>query len=337
MITRTYFKLMPATVGILLCCQPVNTRGLVGRTTAPTEIIVAADGSGQYKTVQDAIMSVPYGSASCPVVIRIKPGVYKELIYVQHEKRFFHLVGESADKTILTFDLHANMIGPDGKPIGTFRTPSTVIDADDVTAENLTFENSAGPVGQALAIRVDGDRVVFRRCRFLGWQDTVFLNRGRHYFEDCYITGHVDFIFGAATAFFERCQIHCRKNGYITAASTYDRQQFGFVFSHCKITGDPEVKTYLGRPWRDFSNVIYLHTEMSDVVRPVGWQNWDLPAREKTARYSEFNNTGPGANPNARVRWSRRLTNAQAKGITVMRVLGGTDGWNPLTKGTVTR
>lgn len=293
------------------------------------DITVAQDGSGQFKTVQEAIMSVPSGSAAKPVVIRIKPGVYKELIYIQHEKRFFRLVGEDASKTILTFDLHANMVGADAKPIGTFRTPSTVVDADDVSFENLTFENTAGPVGQALAIRVDGDRITFRRCRFLGWQDTILLNRGRHYFEDCYIAGHVDFIFGAATVWFERCHIHCLKNGYITAASTYDYQPFGFVFSHCRIDGEPDVRTYLGRPWRDYSNVIYLRTEMSEVVRPEGWQNWNLPAREKTARYSEYQSTGAGANPPARVPWSRQLTKDQAKGITIERVLSGVDGWNP--------
>src|SRR3989475_6521436 len=214
------------------------------KTPDHIDIVVALDGSGQFKSVQDAIMSVPSGSRTKPVVIHIKPGVYRELIYIQREKRFFHLVGEEAEKTVLTFDLHANMIGQNGKPITTFRTPSTVIDADDVTAENITFENSAGPVGQALAIRVDGDRVVFRHCRFLGWQDTVLLNRGRQYFEDCYIAGHVDFIFGAATAFFESCHIHCLQDGYITAASTPDNEQFGFVFSHCKITGaSAAVKT----------------------------------------------------------------------------------------------
>lgn len=301
----------------------------VGAATGQT-ITVAQDGSGQFRSVQEAIMSVPAGTASNPVVIHIKPGTYKELIYIQHEKRFFHLVGEDAVKTILTFDLNANMIGPNGKPITTFRTPSTVIDADDFTAENLTFENSAGPVGQALAIRVDSDRAVFRNCRFLGWQDTVFLNRGRQYFENCYIVGHVDFIFGAATAFFERCHIHCLRSGYITAASTYDSQPYGFVFSNCSITGEPGVKTYLGRPWRDYSNVIYLNTEMSDVVRPEGWQNWNLPAREKTARYAEFDSTGSGANAKARVSWSRQLKKSEAKAITVKRVLGGMDGWNPL-------
>ena len=295
-----------------------------------TQITVALDGSGQFKSVQDAIMSVPAGTATNPVIIHIKPGTYKELIYIQHEKRFFHLVGEDAAKTILTFDLHANLSGPNGKPIGTFRTPSTVIDADDFTAENLTFENSAGPVRQALAIRVDGDRAVFRHCRFLGWQDTMFLNRGRQYFEDCYIAGHVDFIFGAATAFFERCHIHCLKNGYITAASTYDYHPYGFVFSNCRITGEAaDVKTYLGRPWRDYSAVIYLDTEMSDVVRSVGWNNWDLPAREKTSRYAEFNSKGAGANSKERASWSRQLTKSEAKKITVKSVLSGDDGWRP--------
>jgi pectinesterase len=326
-----YFKLLAATLGLLLSAQFSGSRVPVRRPPSQINITVATDGSGQFRSLQEAIMSVPSGSAASPVVIHIKPGTYKELIYIQHEKRFFHLIGEDAEKTILTFDLHANMIGADRKPITTFRTPSTVIDADDFTAENLTFENSAGPVGQALAIRVDGDRVVFRKCRFLGWQDTVLLNRGRQYFEDCYIAGHVDFIFGAATAFFERCHIHCLKSGYITAASTYDYQPFGFVFSNCKITGESaDVKTYLGRPWRDFSNVIYLNTEMSGVVRPEGWQNWNLPVREKTARYAEFRSTGPGANPKARVAWSHQLTRAQAKAITIKRVLGGADGWNPL-------
>jgi pectinesterase len=317
------------TVIVLLFC-PAHYAVYGAEAADQINITVALDGSGQFKSVQEAIMSVPSGSLARPVVIHIKPGIYKELIYIQHEKRFFRLVGEDAQKTILTFDLHANILGTDKKPIGTFRTPSTVVDADDVSFENLTFENTAGPVGQALALRVDGDRITFRRCRFLGWQDTIFLNRGRQYFEDCYIAGHVDFIFGAATVWFERCQIHCLRNGYITAASTYEQQPFGFVFSHCRIDGEPEVKTYLGRPWRDFSNVIYLHTQMSEVVRPEGWQNWNLPEREKTARYAEYESSGAGANVKARVPWSRQLTKAQAKAVSVAKVLGGADGWNPL-------
>lgn len=300
---------------------------------APVELFVAADGSAKYRTVQEAVMAVPAGTADSPVVIHIKPGTYKELVYVQREKRFFRLVGEDASKTVITYDLNANLKGLDGKPIGTFRTPSTQIDADDFTAENITFENSAGAVGQALALRVDGDRVVFRNCRFLGWQDTILLNRGRQYFENCYIAGHVDFIFGAATAFFERCHIHCLKDGYVTAASTPDNQPYGFVFSHCRITGETSaVKTYLGRPWRAYSAVTFLNTEMSEVVRPEGWHNWNFPEREKTARYAEFGSTGPGAKPAARVHWARQLTKGEAKAITPRRVLAGTDGWNPKRK-----
>ena len=298
-----------------------------------TVVVVAQDGGGKFTSVQDAIMFVPMGCATNPVVIRIKPGTYKEQIYIQREKRFFHLVGEDAEKTILTFDLNANIVGPAGKPIGTFRTPSTYIDAEDFTAENITFANSAGPVGQALAIRIDGDRAVFRNCRFLGWQDTILANRGRHYFEDCYIEGHVDFIFGGATCFFERCKIKCLREGYITAASTPDTNKFGYVFDHCEITGALGAKTYLGRPWRDFAATVFLNTKMSEVVRPEGWHNWGKVEKEKTTRYAEFGSTGDGANREKRVTWAKQLTATEAKEFSLKNVLSGNDNWNPLAQG----
>jgi pectinesterase len=319
---------------ILLILGALSVLGpMAPKVAAQTNIVVAADGSGQFKTVQEAINAVPQTTRfDNPAIIHVKPGVYKELIYVQHEKRFVHLVGENPLKTVLTYNLNANIIGTDGKPIGTFRTPSTFIDADDFTVENITFENTAGPVGQALAIRVDGDRVVFRNCRFLGWQDTILINRGRQYFENCYITGHVDFIFGAATAFFENCHIHILRDGYITAASTPPQQPFGFVFSRTKITSEsPTTKTYLGRPWRPFASTIFLNTEMSEVIRPEGWHNWSQPDREQTSRYSEFGSTGPGAKPNERVKWAKQLTEAGAKMITLQRVLAGADNWDPKT------
>ncbi len=278
-------------------------------------------------------MSVPAGSAANPVVIRIKPGNYKESIYIQREKRFFRLIGEDAEKTVLTYDFHANLKGSDGQPLGTFRTPSTVIDADDFVAERVTFENSAGPVGQALAIRLDGDRASFRDCRFLGWQDTIFANRGRHYFTNCYIAGHVDFIFGGATAFFDRCRVHCLRTGYITAASTPHDQPFGFVFSHCTISAEPSVKAFLGRPWRDHAATVWLHTEMPDAVRPEGWDNWNLPHREQTARYAEFDSTGPGAQPSRRVKWAKPLTTEAAAALTASAVLSGADAWQPVASG----
>lgn len=289
---------------------------------AQTRITVASDGSGQFKNLQEAIMSVPSGSAANPVIIHIKPGTYHELIYIQREKSYFHLAGEDAEHTVITYNLYAGMTNLDGKALGTFKTPTATIDADHFTADNLTFENSAGPVGQALAIRVDGDHAAFHHCRFLGWQDTILLNRGHQYFSDCYIAGHVDFIFGAATAWFERCRIHCLRTGYITAASTPADQPYGFVFSNCQVTGEPGVKTFLGRPWRIHASVTWLNCEMSGVVRPEGWFDWKKPESHATVRYGEFDSTGPGGNSSARVAWSKQLSADEAKTLTVERVLG---------------
>jgi pectinesterase len=301
---------------------------------AKPDAIVAADGSGQFKTVQEAINASPQStSAQTPWVILVKPGDYRELVYVQREKRFVHLVGEDAATTCIAFDLIANRPGPDGKIISTFRTPTVQIDADDFTVEELTIANTAGAKGQALALRVDGDRVVFRGCRFLGWQDTILVNRGRQYFENCYIEGAVDFIFGGATAWFEHCEIRATGSGYITAASTPGGQAYGFVFSNCKITGAPEVKTYLGRPWRDYAQTVFIHTEMTDVIRPEGWHNWNKPAAEKTAHYGEFESHGPGAKPDARVPWSKQLSAEEAVQLTVERVLGGWHGNAPQPRG----
>jgi pectinesterase len=314
---------LQTSVAVLLCL-------LCAVPLVAANATVAQDGSGDYRTVQEAINAAPQTlTADNRWVIFIKAGTYREIVYVQREKHFVTLVGEDPLRTVITYNLNANNTGLDGKPIGTFRTPSVVIDADDFTAENLTFENSAGPVGQAVAVRIDGDRVIFRNCRFMGWQDTLLVNRGRHYFEDSLITGHVDFIFGAATAFFERCHLHVWRNGYITAASTPADQPYGLVFNGNTISGDPDVKTYLGRPWRDFAQVTFLHTEMSDVVRPAGWNNWNNPDREKTSRYSEFGSTGPGANQSERTAWAKSLTSKDAGAITVAAVLGGADHWDP--------
>ncbi|MDI1319702.1 MAG: pectinesterase family protein, partial [bacterium] len=186
---------------------------------------VAADGTGQYASVQEAISAAPMrtGATEPRWIIFVKAGTYHERVYVQRERGNIAVIGEDAEKTVISYDLHANLPGPDGKPIGTFRTPTVQIDGDGMLWENITLANTAGEPGprpggpavaQALALRVDGDRVTFRHCRFLGWQDTILVNRGRQYFSDCYIEGSVDFIFGAATAFFDRCHIHILKDGY---------------------------------------------------------------------------------------------------------------------------
>jgi pectinesterase len=243
------------------------------------------------------------------------------------------LIGENPTNTVIVYGLYAGMTNLDGLPIGTFHTPTVTIDADDFTAENLIFENSAGPVGQALALRVDGDRAVFRHCRFIGWQDTILVNRGRQYFEDCFVSGQTDFIFGAATSWFERCVLCSRgAGGYLTAASTPFDAPFGLVFSHCQILGEtPATRTYLGRPWRPYASTLFLNTEMSGVVRPEGWHDWNKPEAHQTARYAEYDSTGPGAGPAARANWSKQLTPAEAAAITPAKVLGGAEGWNPRT------
>ena len=294
--------------------------------------VVAADGSGAFRTIQEAINAAPQlTNAASAWTIRIKPGTYKELSYVMREKRFIRLVGDDPASTIISGDLFAGMMGRDGQAIGTFRTPTVWIDADDFSMEGLTVANVAGAVGQAVALRIDGDRVTLRNCRLLGWQDTLLGNRGRHYFDRCTISGAIDFIFGGGTEFFESCKIQCLGDGFITAASTLPYDSYGFVFSNCTITGATSgVRTYLGRPWRAYASVIFINTEMSEVVRPAGWNNWDRPDREKSVRYSEFNSRGAGANLMARASWARSSSEFEGNRITVEKVLSGSDGWLPI-------
>ena len=292
--------------------------------------IVASDGSGQYFSIQDAINASPQScSAASPWTIRVKPGNYHEVVYVQREKHHVRLLGENPATTTLTFGLYASMPGSDGKPLGTFHTPTLWVDADDFTVENLTVANSAGRVGQALALRADGDRDRFINCHFKGWQDTILANRGRQYFADCSIEGAVDFIFGGSSAFFERCVITCVGDGYVTAASTPQAQRYGLVFDKCSIDGPAGVQTYLGRPWRDFGMVLFLNSEMSAVVRPAGWHNWNKPEREKTSRFAEAGSVGPGASQIGRVPWAHRISAADASQLNAASVLGGNDGWRP--------
>jgi len=262
--------------------------------------------------------------AARPFLIHIKPGRYEEVVTILPGRGPIKLLGEDAATTTITFANGASTLDTNGNPLGTFNSATAFIDSDDFSAENITFENSRGKGTQALAISVGGDRAIFRKCRFLGWQDTILLRQGRQSFVDCAIDGCTDFIFGAGTAWFERCAIHCTGSGYITAASTPEDQPFGFVFSHCTITAEPGVTTYLGRPWRPYASVTYLDTEMSDAIRPEGWDNWRNPKNENTARFAEYKTTG--VSTAARAPWSKQLTDQQAGEITPEFVLAG---WVP--------
>ncbi len=299
--------------------------------------VVSADGSGTHTNIQSAIDSAP-DNGTKTFSILIKPGTYQGQVIVQKNKQHIRFIGEDMARTVLTWPY--NMHEAQSRNAYPFN-PGLVIVGDDFAAENLTIENTSGDHGQALALRVDGDRDSFKNCRITGWQDTLMINNGRDYFTNCYVAGRVDFIYGSATAVFDRCEIHSRNGGHITAASTPKDNPFGFVFMNCKLTGDPQpwVDTNgvpantnsppmadLGRPWRPFASVTYLNCEMDAHIKPEGWNNWRNPTNELTARYAEYNSSGPGANPEKRFKWTKQLTPDEAKTFTLEKILGG---WNP--------
>ena len=288
---------------------------------AAKSIRVSADGSGDHSTVQAAIDAVPDGNNQ-RIVIRIKPGTYKQRITIPKEKTFITLRGDDAATTILTWDWNAKHIGPEGKEVGTSGSYSTLVSADDFEAQNITFQNTAGDTGQAVALRTNGKRQVFRNCRMIGWQDTLYLHNGSAYFKDCHVEGRVDFIFGRGVAVFENCTIQSKNGGYITAAATEPTEPWGYVFLDCKLVSDDDVPTYLGRPWRPHAAVAFVRCEMGKHIRPEGWNNWGKVENEKTARYFEYQCSGPGADRAKRVAWSRELTDEQAKTLTPVNVLG---------------
>ena len=308
---------------LLLLAAPAFAQTPVG------PIIVAQDGSGTYRTVQAAVDAVPNQSQTT-VTIRIKPGTYREKLVVSTLKTHIKLVGEKAETTILTFDDHTG----DAAGHDTYSSHSVLVQANDFTAENLTFANPAGyTAGQAVALHVEGDRATFRRCRVVGNQDILFLAAGhtRQYFQDCYLEGTTDFIFGASTAVFDHCTIQSKKNSFITAASTPEGQPFGFVFLNCKLTADTALakKVHLGRPWRPNAKVVYLNAEMGAHIVPAGWENWKNPANEKTAYFAEYRSIGPGANATGRVPWARQLTAKEAKKYTLKAIFAAEVPWVP--------
>jgi pectinesterase len=291
-------------------------------------ITVAQDGSGDYNTIQEAVNS----TRAFPlerVEIYIKNGIYKEKLVIPSWKTSISLIGESKENTVIIYDDHS------GKgDINTFTSYTVLVRGNDFYAENLTFENSAGrTAGQAVALHVEGDRVVFNNCKIIGNQDTLYagIDNSRQYYKECYIEGTTDFIFGPATAVFENCTIACKKNSYITAASTTQEQDFGFVFLDCRIiVTDEAERVYLGRPWRPYAQTVFINTYLDEKIRPEGWHNWSKPENEKTAFYAEYNSTGPGASVADRVAWSKQLTAEEAGKYTPANILTGKDNWNPL-------
>jgi pectinesterase len=292
-------------------------------------LIVSSD--GPFKTVQSAIDSIPDNNTE-PRVIVIKPGTYTERIQIPAAKPSITMRGDDPDptKTVLTFGRHSGMDDPDapGKKVGTSGSESLLISADNFTAENLTFENSAGDIGQAVAVRTMGDRIAFHHCRFLGWQDTLYVNGGRTYFGECYVEGRVDFIFGRATAVFDQCTIHSKNGGYVTAASTKPQSPFGLVFLDCTLTGDGAA-AFLGRPWKPGAATAFIRCNIGAHIRPEGWSQWSGNDNHTSARYAVYQNTGPGADPSKYPGWTKQLTADEASNYTVEKILSGADHWSP--------
>ncbi|WP_339881352.1 pectate lyase [Polaribacter vadi] len=284
-------------------------------------VTVSKNGKGDYTTIQQAInnsKSFPYKR----VTIFIKDGIYYEKVKIHEWNSNITLVGESKEKTIITFDDYFDKINLGRN--STFFTQTLLVEANNVVLKNLTIENSAGEVGQAVALAVSSDEVAVINCKLLGNQDTLYASgNGKQYYKDCYIEGTTDFIFGSATAFFENCQIHSKKDSYITAASTDKKTEFGFVFKDCKITSDENVtKVYLGRPWRIYAKTVFITSNLGKHILAVGWHNWSKPEAEKTTFYAEFKNLGDGFHPNERAKWSHQLNDDEAKKYTLKNVLG---------------
>lgn len=326
------------------------------------ELTVCQDGTNGFGTVTEALEALEAYDRTkqtmLPARCIIKNGIYRERLTITRPR--LTLEGESAYGTVLTYDLYARMPKDDIGKLGTFRSYSVLIDTHDFTARTLTFQNSAGKgpdVGQALAVYADGDRLMFDNCRFLGGQDTLFTaplppkeiepngflgpkqhaprQNGRHYYKECYIEGDIDFIFGGATAYFERCELYSKNTGkpvnsFVTAASTPQNQEYGYVMQGCRFTGNcPPHSAYLGRPWREYAKTVLLDCQIGDHICEEGWHDWNKPHAHETVLYAEYASHGPSSDMKKRPGWVKELTSAEAQHYTKSKVLGGKDHWNP--------
>jgi pectinesterase len=284
-------------------------------------IVVDQKGNGDFKTIQEAVNAAK-SYPSQRITIFIKNGTYYEKVKVHSWNTSISFIGESREKTIITYDDYFNKIGLGRN--STFYTYTVLVEGNDFFAKNLTIQNSSGEVGQAVALNVNANRVVFLNCTFLGNQDTLYTSGEgtKNYFKDCYIEGTTDFIFGDATALFENCIIHSKKDSYITAASTPKDTSYGYVFKNCKLTADENVtKVYLGRPWRPFAKTVYINCEMGKHILPEGWHNWSKREAETGSFYAEYKCTGEGFQPKNRVSWSHQLNDLEAKNYKIEKIL----------------
>ena len=325
--------------------------------------IIARDGSGDFTSIQAAINAIPMNHRQ-PTILLVRMDEYHEKVVVNKDN--VRIIGEARDRTVITHSGCAHDLNDEGKEKGTFLSYTFLVTGRNVEVENITIRNDAGDgsvAGQAVAVYAAGDRGVWRNVRMIACQDTLFcgptmpkvakdalprlvpegvlsvgdcpLVLGRQYFEDCFIQGDVDFVFGPYACWFERCTLHMNKRGgFYTAANTPEQAPYGLVFHQCHLTGDCEAgQAYLGRPWRKFAHTIFLHCEMDECVAPEGFQDWG--DNKITRRCDEYGTTGARADQAPRHPGAARLTDEEAALLTVREVIGGYDGWNP-TKRTPT-
>ncbi|MEB2777784.1 pectinesterase family protein [Algoriphagus sp. D3-2-R+10] len=288
--------------------EPLDSEKLKGKVEH--DIVVAQDGSGHFKTIGEALDAIRVYLPK-PLTVYIKPGIYKEKLTILGPVINVTFEGENPENTIISFDDYASKDN-----MGTFETYTLKVLGSSLTFKNLTIQNTAGSVGQAVALHAEGDRLVFENCRFLGDQDTMFASgeNSRQLYKNCYIEGTTDFIFGSATALFDNCVIHSKADSYITAASTPEWVEYGYVFKDCKLTADAGVKkVYLGRPWRDFAKTVFIDTEMGAHIVPEGWHNWGRENAEQTVFYAESGSFGSGAISDSRIDWSYQLRKEDLK------------------------
>ena len=316
-------------------------------------IVVAQDGSGDFTTIQEAINAAPDYSHEKYTRIHIKAGVYREMVTIPHNKFRLHIVGDGADCTIISFGKYAlqrwsdttsgcGLQGEDPRSripgtIGTSGSATMYIHSSYVTLEGLTIENCAGEgkdISQAVALFTDGDFICLRNCRLLGNQDTLYTygrygkdgGIKRNFYQNCYIEGTTDFIFGPSICYFENCTIHSKKNSYITAASTLEDQKYGYVFRNCRLTADEGItKCYLGRPWGAYAKTVFIDCWLGPHILKEGWHNWEKPGKpntEKNSFYAEYGSYGPGAaSAKERVKWSCQLRKKDLAGYTFEKVM----------------
>lgn len=322
-------KLLLSLVLILAGTLAVNA---ANKYDNPDTLFVARDGTAEFRNIDDAI-EVCRAFMEYHKVIFVKKGTYKEKLIVPSWLTNIEICGEDRDNTIITYDDHANVFIPGtDRKMGTFRTYTVRVDGNDITFRNITIENNAARLGQAVALHTQGDRLTFVNCRILGNQDTVYTGgiNTRLYFKDCHIEGTTDFIFGPSTAWFENCTILSRTDSYITAASTPQNVEYGYVFNRCKIVAAEGVsKVYLGRPWRPYAHTLFMNCQLGKHILPVGWHNWSNTQNETTARYCEYNNHGEGAATKERAAWTRQLTRKEAAKVTLENVFRQNGGWIP--------